>query len=225
MIRVLVVDDQPIVAGAQAALVNRVEGFEANAVAHDGHAALAAARRGTFDLVLLDLAMPGIDGLETSRRLQALPHPPDVIIVTAARDLESVRTAIRCGALLYLIKPFTFAGLRTKLEQYAAYRERSHGDEVALNQDEVDSTLGALRQSGITPLPKGLAQETLRAVRQVLREEPEGRSAHEVADAVGASRVTARRYLEHLVTSGSCGRTLRHGTAGRPEVVYRCDGG
>ena len=119
MIRVLVVDDQPVVAGAHRVFVDRVPGFTAVGVAHSGEAALARAGRGDVDLVLLDLAMPGMHGLEVCRALQDVPAAPDVMIVSAARDLESVRACVRQGAVHYLIKPFTFAMLRAKLEHYA----------------------------------------------------------------------------------------------------------
>ena len=221
MIRVLVVDDQALVATAQGALVDRVPGFTTVSVAYDGLAALAAVGRGNADLVLLDLSMPGMDGLEVARRLQDLATPPDVIVVTAARDLETVRAAVRHGALLYLIKPFTFAALRAKLEQYRDYREVTAVAREVVDQDELDVTLAALRGGGESTLPKGLSRETLRAVRGALRASVPPLPAHEVGEAIGASRVTARRYLEHLVSVGLCERTPRYGNAGRPELSYR----
>ena len=119
MIRVLVVDDQPLVAGAHRVFVDRVPGFTAVGVAHNGEAALARARRGDVDLVMLDLAMPGTHGLEVCRALQDVPAAPDTMIVSAARDRESVRACVRQGAVHHLIEPFTFAMLRAKLEHYA----------------------------------------------------------------------------------------------------------
>lgn len=221
MIRVLVVDDQPLVAGAQGALVDRVPGFRTMSVAHDGAAALAAVTHGNIDLVLLDLSMPGMGGLEVARRLQELVDPPDVIVVTAARDLESVRAAVRNGALLYLVKPFTYPALVAKLEQYRGYREITRSQRADVDQDDIDVTLAALRGSGENTLPKGLTRETLRAVRAALGAAPAGLAAHEVAEAIGASRVTARRYLEHLVNTAGCERHPRYGGAGRPELTYR----
>lgn len=221
MIRVLVVDDQPLVADAHRALVDRVRGFTTIGTALDGRAALAVIRRGTVDLVLLDLSMPRMDGWEFFRELQKVPGAPDVIVISAARNLDSVRGAVRSGAVHYLIKPFTFAALRQKLEHYAQYRSVAEQDREVTDQGEIDLALAALRDPGDSTLPKGLSRETLALVRHALQEAAEGTTALEVACRVGASRVTVRRYLEHLVDVGSCERLPVHGKAGRPELVYR----
>jgi len=123
----------------------------------------------------------------------------------------------------YLLKPFTFAALRDKLERYAAYRH--HAGDVASGQHEVDRVLAALRGNDSASLPKGMSPQSLDAVVAVMRPSAEGRSAAEVAGVVGASRVTARRYLEHLADSGLVLRRSRYGRAGRPEVEYRWVGG
>jgi response regulator of citrate/malate metabolism len=120
----------------------------------------------------------------------------------------------------YLLKPFTFAALREKLERYAAYRQQLAGD-VAISQHEVDRVLATLRGSDSGGLPKGMSRESLDAVVMVLRPSSEGLSATEVATVVGAARVTARRYLEYLADSALVVRRSRYGGAGRPEVEYR----
>lgn len=221
MIRVLVVDDQEVVAQAHRTFVDRVPGFTTVSIARDGAAALERIRRGGVDLVLLDLTMPGMSGLDVCRTLQTYPKPPDVIMVTAARDLESVRTAVRHGVVHYLIKPFTFATLRGKLDVYASYRAAAAGQRNVTDQGEIDAALAALRGPSETSLPKGMSRETLSAVRSALIAAPEGLTALQAADVVGTSRVTARRYLEHLVTGGGCEREPVYGRAGRPELRYR----
>jgi response regulator of citrate/malate metabolism len=119
----------------------------------------------------------------------------------------------------YVLKPFTFATLRDRLTRYAEFRS-SAGE--ASGQDEVDRTLATLRtpRSGAT-LPKGLSGPTLEAVTRTLRESPEGLTATEAAAAVGIARITARRYLEHLVTAGRAVRAPQYGQIGRPELQYR----
>ena len=221
MIRVLVVDDQPLVAGAHRVFIDRIPGFTAVDVAHSGQQALARVARGDVDLVLLDLSMPGMHGLEVCRALQARADAPDVMIVTAARDLETVRDAVRRGAVNYLIKPFTFATLRTKLEHYASYRVAAAGRRDVTDQGEIDAALAALRDPTDPGLPKGMSRETLNAVRAALLATPEGLTAAQAAEQVGASRVTARRYLESLVDIGGCQREPVYGRAGRPQLRYR----
>ena len=125
-----------------------------------------------------------------------------MIAVTSARDADVVRHAVAQGVMLYLLKPFTFAGFRAKLEQYAAYRAELDQAPAEFVQDEVDRLLGSLRGASST-LPKGMSPETLRDVTVAVREAGAGLSATEVAEAVGASRVTVRRYLEHLADTGT----------------------
>ncbi len=221
MIRVLVVDDQPMVAAAHRAFVDRVPGFVTVAVVHDGQAALVRAATGDVDLVLLDLSMPGMPGMSVCRALQSLPEGPEVMVVTAARDLDTVRRAVRHGVVNYVIKPFTFSALRDKLEHYAQYRAAATGRREVMDQGEIDAALAALRTPSSQALPKTLAAATLDTVRTALLGSPDGLTANDAATAVGISRVTARRYLEYLCEAGGCERVPIYGRAGRPELRYR----
>jgi response regulator of citrate/malate metabolism len=224
-VRVLVVEDEQVAAEAHASYVGRVEGFELAGVARSGLDALRHLDRdGSVDLVLLDMHLPDGHGLGLLQRMRAGGHLCDVIAVTSARDLDVVRRAVSQGVVLYLLKPFTFAAFRSKLEQYAAYRERLGSTEGAVVQEEVDRLIGTLRPDPAT-LPKGMTAETLREVTDVLRGAATGLSASEVAARVGASRVTARRYLENLAEQGMVGRRQRYGGTGRPEVEYVWQGG
>ena len=225
-VRVLVVEDESLAAEAHAAYVGRVSGFELAGIARSAQEAiraLDAARDGgtPIDLILLDMNLPDGHGLGLVSRLRGGGHLCDVIAVTAARDIRVVRQAVVQGVVLYLLKPFTFATFRDKLEQYADYRARLDAAPEEVVQDEVDQLLGSLRPSGSAPLPKGMSPETLRAVTGRLREAEGDLSASEVAEVVGASRVTARRYLEHLAETGTAVRGLRYRPGGgRPEVTY-----
>ena len=220
-IGVLVVEDEPVAADAHVAYVGRVRGFAVRAKALDGASAIRLLRDPScgIDLVLLDMYLPDMHGLDVVRAMRTAGHRADVIAVTSARDLEVVRAAVSQGIVQYLLKPFTFAALREKLERYAAYRQQLAGD-VAISQHEVDRVLATLRGSDSGSLPKGMSRESLDAVVLVLRPSSESLSATEVAGAVGASRVTARRYLEYLADSALVVRRARYGGAGRPEVEY-----
>ena len=222
-VRVLVVEDEQLAAEAHATYTNRVEGFEVAAVARSaGEAVRAIAADPSIDLVLLDMHLPDGHGLGLLQRLRAAGHLCDVIAVTSARDAEVVRHAVAQGVVLYLLKPFSFATFRAKLEQYAEYRSRLAASTTDVVQDDVDQLFGTLRSRGSSaPLPKGMSAESLRQVTDALRGAPDGLSATEVGDAVGASRVTARRYLEHLADQGLVDRAPRYGGSGRPEMEYR----
>ena len=220
-IGVLVVEDEPVAADAHVAYVERVRGFAIRGMAPDGATAIRLLGNPSsgIDLVLLDMYLPDMHGLEVVRAMRTAGHRADVIAVTSARDLAVVRAAVSQGIVQYLLKPFTFAALREKLERYAAYRLQLAGD-VAISQHEVDRVLATLRGSDSSSLPKGMSPESLDAVVMVLRPSSEGLSATEVAAVIGASRVTARRYLEYLADSALVARRSRYGGAGRPEVEY-----
>ncbi|RRO17592.1 response regulator [Saccharopolyspora rhizosphaerae] len=225
MIRVLVVDDDFMVAKVHSGYVSRVEGFEVVGVAHTGADAVVAVDELRPDLVLLDIYLPDIDGLSVLRQLRGRPAAdPDVIVITAARDLDTVRGAVHGGALHYLIKPFTYEALRERLESFrAVHRALAEipGDAPTAQQD-VDRLFGT-RARGIAP-PKGLSAETARTVEETVREHSSDGgdlSAAECADAIEISRVSARKYLEHFVESGKAEVRLRYGGTGRPERRYR----
>lgn len=220
-IGVLVVEDEPVAADAHVAYVERVRGFAIRGMAPDGATAirLLGHPASGIDLVLLDMYLPDMHGLDVVRAMRTAGHRADVIAVTSARDLAVVRAAVSQGIVQYLLKPFTFAALREKLERYAAYRQQLAGD-VAISQHEVDRVLATLRGSDSGSLPKGMSRESLDTVVMVLRPSSESLSATEVAEAVGTSRVTARRYLEYLADSALVVRKARYGSAGRPEVEY-----
>ncbi|WP_329041158.1 response regulator [Streptomyces sp. NBC_00178] len=219
MIEVLVVDDDKRVARVNAAYTAKVPGFHVAAVAHSAAEALARVGETPPDLILLDHYLPDRNGLAVVRELRERGHQSDVIMVTAARDVATVQAAMRHGALQYLVKPFAYAGLRTKLEAYAALRHTFESGGEA-GQTEVDRLFGALWAPGEPGLPKGHSPTTAELVRQSLRSADGPLSAQEIADSAGLSRQTAQRYLKLLERTGRVRLSLRYGETGRPEHRY-----
>jgi response regulator of citrate/malate metabolism len=239
-IRVLIVEDEPTAAEALALHVERVPGFEVVGHVRAGAEALRRVAASGVDLVLLDIYLPDMSGLEVLRRLRAAGHTVDVVATTRARDLSVVQAAVSFGVTQYLVKPFTSLAVRQKLERYSAYRASLAGAGLAVAQGEIDSLFGALRETAeASGLPKGISSESLQtvvaALRRALEEDATGahpavdggdetvgaRSAAELAGVLGMSRVTTRRYLEYLVDAGLARRQARYGSAGRPELEYR----
>jgi response regulator of citrate/malate metabolism len=223
MISVLVVDDDFMVARIHRGFVEKTEGFEVVGSASSGVEALELAGRLKPDLVLLDLYLPDIFGLEVVTRLRAAGETCDVLVITAAKEADSVRAAVRHGVVGYLLKPFSRADLEQRLMTYAAERARAVGA-GELTQDEVDAAFSSAagKRPAAASLPKGLSAETAEAVQRALRSAAgDSASATECAEVVGISRVSARRYLEHFVATGVAEVSLRYGATGRPERRYR----
>ncbi|MGW0971089.1 response regulator [Streptomyces sp. NPDC002516] len=225
MIDVLVVDDDFRVAEINARYVSKVPGFQVAARAHSAAQALAAIERAPVDLVLLDHYLPDRTGLELVHQMRENGHGTDVIMITAAGDVATVRAAMRLGALHYLIKPFTFTALRTRLDSYAALRrtvDRVGGHGVT-GQEQVDRIFGALRTAPAPSspgLPSGHSEPTTDLICDVLHHAGQPLSAHEVASETGLSRSTAQRYLRHLEQAGRLRLSLKYGDTGRPEHRY-----
>lgn len=220
-LRVLVVDDDFAVAAIHRSFVSELAGFAVVGVAHSGADALAAVRATRPDLLLLDIYLPDMTGLEVLHRLRQEDLEADVVVITAAREVETVRTAMAGGVLHYLIKPFTRADLHARLTDYADHRRlvRQAAD-APLDQEDVDRLLGGARAPRTHTLPKGLSERTLQMVSDTLRRADEALSAEDVATVVGMSRVSARRYLEHLAATGAARVRPRYGQAGRPRNLY-----
>ena len=221
---VLVVEDEPIVAQAHTAYVGRVAGFAVVATVHSGREALKVLATGGTDLVLLDMNLPDGHGLDVVRSMRAQGIRADVIAVTSARDLDVVRAAVSLGVVQYLLKPFVFASLRDRLEAYADYRRRTVDQGAVATQGDVDQVFAELRAGSASSLPKGFSEDLWGRVLETVRGADQAMSANEVAVRLGVSRVTARRYLEHLADSAMAVRRSRHAGAGRPELEYRWTG-
>ncbi|MFJ9177509.1 response regulator [Streptomyces sp. NPDC102360] len=226
MIKVLIVDDDFMVAKLHSRCVSAMDGFVVAGVAHSGAEALRAADSLRPDLVLLDVYLPDMNGVEVLRALRAAEERDpartavDALFITAAREAEVVRAAVRAGAQHYLIKPFNRAALQEQLRHVAALRTRLDDLDEA-RQEDVDQIFGA-RPPGSRELPKGLAAHTADLVERTLRAHPAGLSATECAQEAGTlSRVSARRYLEFFAGTGRARVTLRYGGTGRPERRYR----
>ena len=219
MIDVLIVDDDFMVAKIHRGFVERTAGFQVVGVAHNGAEALAQAEALQPDLVLLDVYLPDTSGLDLLQELREAAPELDVLVISAAREAETVRRALRGGIVHYLMKPFTYEDLRERLEHYQHTYRALDGTGAAPDQADVDRVFGLARHE-TTQVPKGFSAETLRLVEEALRAHEGDRSAAELAAELGLSRVSARRYLEHLVGTRKAEVALRYGEVGRPERRY-----
>jgi response regulator of citrate/malate metabolism len=226
VISVLIVEDEPLIAEAHRTYIGRLPGFSVAAVAHTARDAMRAASEAVaseapIDLVLLDIGLPDASGISLASGLSGLRPAPDIIAITSERDLEMVRAAVGHGALAYLLKPFTFAAFRDRLERYRRYRDALPAGTDAASQAEVDRALAELRVAADrSASPKGAAPATNDEIARAVRDSTAGITADEVAKQVGVSRVTAWRYLERLADEGTLTRQTDYGKAGRPKTRY-----
>jgi response regulator of citrate/malate metabolism len=227
VITVLIVEDEPLIAEAHRTYLGRLHGFSVAAVVHTARDAMRAASEAVvsetpIDLVLLDIGLPDANGIVLASGLSGLRPAPDIIAITSERDLEMVRAAVGHGALAYLLKPFTFAAFRDRLERYRRYREALPAGTDAASQAEVDRALAELRVGADrSASPKGAAPGTNDEIARAVRDSVDGITADEVAKQVGVSRVTAWRYLERLADEGTLTRQTDYGKAGRPKTRYQ----
>lgn len=221
MITVVVVDDDFRVARIHAAAVAGMEGFACVGEAHSAAQARELIARERPDLLLLDIYLPDENGLSLLHSLAAtMRPPPDCLVITAARDVETVRAAIGMGAMYYLVKPFGAHQLREQLASYRRWRSRVStiaGTEA--DQETVDS-LYALRHPA-TARTRPRLPPTMARVLETVTAAAGPLSATEIADAVGVSRPTAQRYLTELERRGLLALELEYGATGRPVHRYR----
>ncbi len=238
-IRTLIIDDDVAVAGIHHGFLLARGGFDVVAMAHTGQQGIDLAAELGPELVLLDIHLPDMSGLDVLQRLRGQRRPVDVLVITASRELDTVRGAMAGGVLHYLVKPFSSQALIERLDEYVMLREElASGAAGPLDQASIDRLVAPSRRSALaeTPaghparpelpgqpaprLPKGLSRPTLDAVIEALKASPEDVSAAGLALQLGLSRVSARRYLEYLVVHGHARLTPRYGAAGRPENRY-----
>jgi response regulator of citrate/malate metabolism len=224
MIRTLVVDDDYRVAKIHAASIDRIPGFTCVGEAHTAAEARQAVAELEPELLLLDIYLPDDDGLAILRGLNSSDGTaPDCIVITAARDLDTVRTAMHLGAVYYLVKPFGLAQLRSQLDAYRLWRQQATGSGDA-DQATVDALYNLLRPAGPTRTPAAPLPPTMRKILDAVRCSPSPVDASTLAAQLGLSRPTAQRYLTELNRRGAVALQLEYGHAGRPVHRYVATG-
>ncbi|SDF45739.1 response regulator [Sporolituus thermophilus] len=214
-LKVLIVDDDPMVAEINKSFTEAVAGFTVVGVAKNGREALELCAARKPDLVILDIYMPETDGLEVLASLRQGSAPVDVIMITAANDSATISKVLRCGIAGYIIKPFKFERYRAVLEAYRDFRYKA-AVQPSLSQADLDAILAVKLGHDPKDIPKNFHVNTFNAIIDYLSRQTVPRSAEEVAQGTGVSRVTARRYLEYLVTQGQLQMVLEYLSVGRP---------
>ncbi len=221
-IRVVIIEDDPRISELHRRFTVKIPGFEVVGIANTIADAEEITRVLAPDLVLLDLFFPEGNGLDLLRRLRAGALTIDVILITAAREMSTLKEALQAGVFDYIVKPVYFPRFQESMEKYRDYNAGIHSGGT-LDQGVVDRLLrpNPAKHIDQPETPKGIDPLTLRKVRRAFADNPEKTvSAEELAEELGVSRTTARRYLEHLVSEGFLDADLLYGVVGRPERRY-----
>lgn len=226
LIDLILVEDDPMVMEVNEGFIKRIGGFRICGKARTGKKALEIIRDLRPRLVILDIYLPDLNGIQILKEIRQLGIPTDIILITAAQDVATVQAGLRFGVVDYIIKPFKYERINTALTNYYAYAKQLQ-NRWEINQEDLDRLIkisphqDTLAYRNREELPKGLREITLQQVYNFLKESPIGLSAEEVAEGVGLARVTARRYLEYLEKINRVLLETQYGTVGRPINKYK----
>lgn len=219
VINVLLIEDDPMVQEVNRQFIEQVTPFQVIATAGNGREGVELAEKLSPDLIVLDVYMPEKDGKQTIKEIRAHAFPSDIIVISAAKEKETVRAMLRYGVHDYIMKPFKFERLQQALLSYHSYYSKTTGEGTWVRISWI--LFKKRKKTRNETLPKGLNEKTLEQVQEYIQSRSEALSAEEVSDGLGMARVTARRYLEYLQKQGVVTLDLQYGGVGRPVNRYR----
>lgn len=223
MYKVLIVEDDPMVAMINEQYIKRNKNFEIVGKCNNGLSALDFIENNTVDLLILDVFMPKMDGFETLRQIRNKQITVDAIMVTAANERESLEEALHLGIVDYLVKPFTFDRFQMALEKYIA-QNNALRDIEKLNQKNIDHIIDNSRKKSDNLFPKGIQEKTLELIMEYLNANKSiWFTGDEIAEKVNLTGVTVRRYMNYLAESGRVVSEMNYETGGRPCMKYKVE--
>ncbi len=214
---VIIVEDDPMVLEINKNFLNKVKGFVYAGEASTGKEAYEKIAQLKPDLILLDMFLPDMSGMDLFLRLRKERISSDIIMITAARDVPTVQEAVRLGAFDYLIKPFRFERFERALQDYLRLIKQQPVSGIYAQQ-EIDNIFG--HKEDEATLPKGLNDITMKQILEGLVEISAPVTSEQLAKNVGMARVTVRKYLDFLANTGKVTIDLKYGTVGRPTKYY-----
>ncbi|MBQ7753544.1 MAG: response regulator [Treponema sp.] len=218
--KVLIVDDDPMVAMINEQYVCKNKQFKVVGSCRNGQDALNFLEKNPADLVIMDVYMPDMDGLETLKNIRQKKIQTEVIMVTAANDVATLEDTMHLGVIDFLIKPFAYERFQIALEKFISNRN-AFRDSPVLNQSSVDSIITNAKKVSSKEYPKGIQEKTLGLIRDYFEKNSGWLSGEVIAENVGLSSVTIRRYMNFLVGSGEVEESINYETGGRPSMLYK----
>ena len=221
---VLIVEDDPMVAMINEEYVRKNKMFAVCGTCRTGQDALEFLEHNKVDLVILDVYMPVMDGVETLKQIRERKFSPEVIMVTAANDPATLESTMHLGVIDYLIKPFAYERFQIALEKFVA-KVSVLKETAVLDQNCVDCIITNTKP--VSPkepsrgLPKGIQEKTLDLILSFLDGKNQWTTVDDISENVGLSSVTVRHYMTYLIESGGAEESISYETGGRPRVLYR----
>jgi two-component system response regulator CitB len=218
---ILIVEDESNIAEFHSYYIEQNPRYKAVGIAKNLAEARIMIRILKPKLVLLDNYLPDGKGIDLLKEITGSKDVPDVIFITAANDVETIREAVRCGTFDYILKPISYDRLHDSLQRYAQYTSslRSHDN---INQRHVDALFNFQSKTERNQqLPKGIDELSLELVTRAFADNALTYTADSLGKELGLSKTTSRRYLEYLLARGLVKAEIQHGRVGRPERVYR----
>lgn len=218
--KVLIVDDDPMVADINRHYVEKNALFTVKGFARNGEEALEFLKKEPVDLVVLDVFMPVMDGIETLKNIRNRKDTVEVIMVTAANDTATLDQTMHLGVLDYLVKPFSLERLLVSLEKFVTKYNLINQNSV-LDQSKIDSLITNPPVLKNQELPKGIQKKTLDKILEYFDTATFWQSVDIISKKLGISIVTIRHYLNYLVQEKVLEETINYETGGHPSVLYR----
>lgn len=226
MVKVMIVEDDPMVKEINSRFLSRIEGFTLSGTAGSIKEAKQMIMVQKPQVILLDIYLPGENGLDFLKWIRKEGLECDVILITADRSIDAIQQALRYGSVDYLVKPFTFERFREALCQYLKRKADFDACQL-LDQKMIDEVIRIKSESKkpksiqTEKLEKGLNEQTYKQILHAVKQTDQWFTAEEMAEKLGMARVTVRRYLEFLYGEEKLERLQEYGKIGRPQHKYK----
>ncbi|CAM4072566.1 response regulator [Mesobacillus thioparans] len=220
MIKAAIAEDDFRVASIHEQFLEKIEGVEIAGKALNASDAIKLLESTEVDVLLLDNYLPDQNGVSLLTDLRKRFENLDIILITASTERRVIEPSVRNGVLDYIVKPVTFERFKAALTKAKRRRELLQSN-AEFNQAAIDQFFTGGQDPGDpTHLPKGIDPLTLAKVEETMGALSSGINAEDLSEHLGASRTTARRYLEYLISTGKVRAELEYGIVGRPERKY-----
>lgn len=223
MYSVMIVEDDPMVAMINEQYVCKNPDFFIEGTCNNGQEALDFLQTHKVDLIVLDVFMPVMNGIETLKKIREKKISSEVIMVTAANDTTTLEETMYLGVVDYLIKPFAFERFQIALTKFISKRTTLKQSEK-INQESIDSLLLnniEKIQPGQKTYPKGIQENTLNLMKQYFEENSGWQSCDMICEKLKISIVTVRHYLTYMVKEKQILESVNYSTGGRPSMLYK----